>query len=529
MFEKFREKLKDVDPRARQPVDWIALLIEGMQTATIGAFPTQVKGAMKETTNWLSGVESGMWENMFEFYVKAGLLTKEQSAEMMKLKDSCTPMDIIFFIVIALRLFGTYLDGNTTSGSNFMAQGFNKKYRSNLPDPREVIPAALIAPEKSGEVREICKRMGYTDKDIDLLFLAMYRLYDENMVRTLFLRGVLSEDEMFMRMRELGYTDTRIREIVQSWPVIPGAGDLFHLVAKEAFEPDMVERMGYADEFPEEQVKWLEKQGISRYWAEKYWYAHWETPSIQAGYDMLHREDPDRPGESIISLDELDMLYRTVEIPPYWRDKLTKIAYLPYTRVDVRRMHDMAVLTDKELIQSYKDLGYDQVHAEKMADFTIRYNRQGDKELTKSQILKGYSEKVFSKEDAKHFLLDLEYPDALADYLILMEDYKEAKDLQDDVLDNIKIRYQNNMADEFETRSRLGQLNLTGERIALLMDKWKIKKMIDVKVPSKSDLDKFKAAKIIDLDTYRIEMDRLGYNARYIDWFEKLTAMKGGK
>ncbi|GAI72398.1 unnamed protein product, partial [marine sediment metagenome] len=343
MFEKFREKLKDVDPRAGQPVDWIALLVEAMQTASMGAFPVQVKGAMKEATGWLSGVESGMWENLFKYYVDAGLLTKDQATEMMKLKDTCTPMDIFFFISVALKLFGTFIGTQTSIGSNFLAQGINKKYRSNLPDPRELIPAAFIAPEKTGEVREICKRMGYKDADIDLLFLAMYRLYDEDTVRTLFLRGVLSEDEMFMRMREIGYTDTRTKEIVQSWPIIPGPGDLFHLVAKEAFEPDMIKRMGYADEFPEEQVKWLEKQGISRDWAEKYWYAHWETPSIQAGYEMLHREDPERPGQSIIDEEELDMLYRTVEIPPYWRSRLTKIAYLPYTRVDVRRMHDMGV------------------------------------------------------------------------------------------------------------------------------------------------------------------------------------------
>jgi len=529
MFEKFREKLKDVDPRARQPVDWIALLIEAMQTATMGAFPVQVKGAMKEATSWLSGVESGMWENMFEFYVKAGLLTKEQAAQMMKLKDSCTPMDIVFFIVIALRLFGTYLDGNTTTGSNFMAQGLNKKYRSNLPDPRELIPAAFIAPEKTGEVREICKRMGYKDADIDLLFLAMYRLYDEDTVRVLFLRGVLSEDEMFMRMREIGYTDTRTREIVQSWSIIPGPTDLFHLVAKEAFEPDMVAKMGLEDEFPVAQVEWLRKQGLSEEWAKKYWIAHWEQPSIQMGYEMLHREDVDRPGQSIIDKEELDMLYRTVEIPPYWRERLTKIAYLPYTRVDVRRMHDMGVLTDAELIQSYKDLGYDQVHAEKMADFTVRYNQGADKELTRGQILTGYKEKIISRADALILITDIGYTEAQAEYFILLEDYKEAKDLQDDILSNIKDRYQNNMSDEFETRSRLGQLNLTGERIALLMDKWKIKKMIDVKVPSKTDLDKFLAAKIINLDTYRTEMDRLGYNTKYINWYEQLTAMKGGK
>jgi hypothetical protein len=517
------------DVRIENPLNYFAMMFKAQQKGALGVLPDSAKIILNETTSWLSSIETGVWQTMFNTFKNAGLLTEDQVEEMMKLKDVCTPVDIIFFIMTTMKLIGTYFNTQTSIGSNFLAQGINKKYRSNLPDPRELIPAAFIAPEKAGEVREVCKRMGYKDADIDLLFLALYKLYDEDTVRILFLRGVLSEDEMFMRMRELGYTDTRTQEIVQSWSIIPGPTDLFHLVAKEAFEPDMIARMGYADEFPVEQVEWLKKQGISEEWAKKYWYAHWETPSIGQGFEMLHREDVDRPGQSIISLDELDMLYRTVEIPPYWRDRLTKIAYAPYTRVDVRRMHDMGVLTDRELIQSYKDLGYDQVHAEKMADFTIRYNRQGDKELTKSQILAGYKEKVFSKEEAKQFLIDIEYPDALTDYLILMEDYKEAKDLQDDILSNIKDRYQNNLADEFTTRSRLNGLNLTGERIALLMDKWKIKKMIDVKVPSKSDLDKFLVAKIIDLDTYRIEMDKLGYNHRYIEWYEKLSTGKGSK
>lgn len=373
------------------------------------------------------------------------------------------------------------------------------------------------------------KESGFDDDDIDLFFLSRYRLYDEGNIRILWLRGVLSDDEMFMRMRELGYTDTRIKEVIQGWSVIPGPNDLFHLVAKEAFEPDMIERMGYADEFPAGQVEWLTKQGISEEWAKKYWYAHWETPSIQAGYEMLHREDPDRPGQSIIDESELDMLYRTVEIPPYWRSRLTKIAYQPYTRVDVRRMHDMGVLNDAQLIQSYKDLGYDQEHAEKMAEFTVRYNQGADKELTRGQILTGYKEKILIRQDAMTLLTDLDYSEAQAEYYLLTEDYKEAKDLQDDLLTNIKDRFQNNFADEFETRSRLNSLNLTGERIAILMDKWKIKKLIDVKLPSKSDLDKFLAAKIITLDIYRIEMDRLGYSFKYIEWYEKLSGIKGGK
>jgi len=480
-------------------------------------------------TDWLGKATDWAWEPFLNWFIEQKLMTSTEANEIMKWKKLTPPWDTYMLFKTIGPLFDLYIASTIYGASAEMRRETLSKYTPERPGPETLVTASFIAPEKTQEARNKMREQGFDDNDIDLFFLSRYRLYDEGNIRVLWLRGVLSDDEMYMRMRELGYTDTRTKEVIQGWSIIPGPTDLFHLVAKEAFEPDMIERMGYGDEFPAAQVEWLKKQGVSEEWAKKYWYAHWETPSIQMGYEMLHREDPDRPGQSIINKSELDMLYRTVEIPPYWRDKLTKIAYAPYTRVDVRRMHDMGVLTDRELIQSYKDLGYDQDHAEKMADFTIRYNKQGDKELTKSQILNGYKEKILNREDAKELLIDIEYPEAMAEYFILLEDYKEAKELQDDVIANIKDRYQNNFSDEFETRSRLNTLNLTGERTAVLMDKWKIKKLIDVKLPSKSDLDKFLAAKIITLDTYRIEMDRLGYNFKYIEWYEKLSAMKGGK
>ncbi|GAI84798.1 unnamed protein product, partial [marine sediment metagenome] len=76
--------------------------------------------------------------------------------------------------------------------------------------------------------------------------------------------------------QELGYTDTRIKEIIQAWSIIPGPADILHMVAKEAFEPDAVKLMGLEDEFPTEQVSWLAKQGLSEFWAMKYWASHWE-------------------------------------------------------------------------------------------------------------------------------------------------------------------------------------------------------------------------------------------------------------
>jgi len=181
-------------------------------------------------------------------------------------------------------------------------------------------------------------------------------------------------------------------------------------------------------------------------------------------------------------------------------------------------------LTDEELVWSYKDLGYDEEHAIKMKDFTIRYNQGADKELTRGQIMTGFKEKIITRADALTLLQDLDYSQAQAEYFIVLEEYKEAKNYQDDIIDNIKTRYQNNFINDFDAKSKLNALNLPATQVNLLMDKWQLKRMIDVKLPSKTDLDKFLLNKIINLDTYRQEMEKLGYNFRYTEWYEKLSA-----
>jgi len=466
-------------------------------------------------------VETDQWNDMLDAFINAGMLAKEHKDDLLKIKDTWPVFDWLMYFNMTFGLVKTWIDTTLYYSSAEMRHNLASTYTPELPRPEEILQAAFVAPEKTQEVRDTLKKFGLPDEAIDLLFLARYRLYNEETIRTLWLRGVLSDDEMYMRMRELGYTDTRIKEIAQSWPLIPGPSDLFHLVAKEAFEPDAIAEMGLEAEFPEEQVKWLKQQGLSEYWARKYWIAHWEQPSIQMGFEMLHR--------GVINHDQLDTLFRTTEIPPYWRDKLTAIAYAPYTRVDVRRMHAMGVIDDDELIKSYMDLGYDLEHATKMAEFTKAYNRGTEKNLTKSQIITAYNDKLISRQDAIELLGDLNYSQDVAEFILVSEDYKQAKELQDDMIDNIRDRYQNNLIDFAEARRLLDELNLPAERSKLLLDKWQIKRYTDRKLPSRGDLSKMLQQGIITEDDFRVEMEKLGYAPRYIEWYLQVDKAKRKK
>jgi len=388
--------------------------------------------------------------------------------------------------------------------------------QSTMPNPApadNLVRAMILDPARTTDNRTQLKRLGYNDKQIDNIILSYYRTTGEDTLRTAYLRGTITREKLYERMHELGYTDTRIAEIVPTWEMLPGPQDLFTMVAHEAFEPDMYKMMGLEAEFPTEQVNWLKKQGISEAWARKYWIAHWQQPSLEMGFEMLHR--------GIIDLKTLDMLFRTVEIPQYWRDKITRIAYTPYTRVDARRMHALGVLSDEELIRSFMDIGYDVAHAVKMAEFTIRDNANAEHQLTRSTILSSYEKKLISRTDAKELLVSQNLSGAAAEYYLTLSDYNQQLALQDLLLENLHDRYILRDITERQARDALGATGMLGDRINALIEAWNLEAYKHTKTPSLSDLSDFLLRGIISEAQYRDSMSRLGYKAVSINWYVK--------
>lgn len=503
---------------ASQIANAIIDAVSGLLGGIIRLIRPGIREAYEEASEMTEIIVNSVDAALFEALGETFGLSASDVRGLFKFPKAPFPLSIFYNLVVMIATYGQYLMQSSQVLNMENVQNLLSATAKQLPREEFLLNAAFVAPEKTAEIRNALKKYGYSDEMIDLHFISRYRLYNEETIRELYLRKVLDADQMFMRMRELGYTDTRIHEIIQSWEVIPGPQDLFTMVAKEAFEPDMVSTIGLGDEFPEDQVEWLQKQGISKDWAIKYWYAHWDQPSIQMGFEMLHR--------GVIDFATLDMLFRAIEMPPFWRDKLTQIAYTPYTRVDVRRMHDMGVLNDQDLIQAYKDLGYDDDKAYNMAVFTLRYNEQNDRDLTKSQITKAYINGLMNKTDAIELLKKINFPEAQAEFIIALEEYDRDIEYQEASIKNIGERYVNRLLTESEARVRLNSMNLPSTRITLLIDRWKIDLYEDQKLPSKSDLGKMLKNKVINDDQYLRQMDLLGYNFQYANWFLKL-AKKG--
>lgn len=391
-----------------------------------------------------------------------------------------------------------------------------KRLTPNTPTFDALLKPLRIAEDWSEDIIERMRQNGFSDRDIELLRLNNYELFDAFMIRELFWREIIDEEKADHYLSQRGYTPERIAELKATWTVIPSAQDILWMVSKEAFEEDQVRMFGLDEEFPVDQLEWLRKQGLSEDWAKRYWRAHWNQPSIQLGYEMLHRSE--------ITPEELNGLFRVQEIPPFWREKLSAISHHPYTRVDVRRMFRANVIGRAVVKRTYLDLGYDEEHAENLTKWVEAEYGDEPKELTRSQVESGYRDGILSRSEAQSLLVQMGYSERQANFLIDYVDFKQLDDLKDKKVAVIKTRFLNHIIDEPTVVAELTHLEVSAERAEVLIETWNLDKQLDIKLPSKTDVDKFWKAGLINETQWRGYYRLLNYDTAATDLYWRLMS-----
>jgi len=291
---------------------------------------------------------------------------------------------------------------------------------------------------------------------------------------------------------------------------IPPVADIITMAVREAFTPTIAAKFGQYDDFPPDLEKYAGQKGLSKEWAERYWAAHWALPSPQQGFEMLHR--------GVIDRTELDMLLRAQDVMPFWRDKLTAIAYRPLTRVDVRRMYKQGVLTEQEVFESYQDQGYDDENAERMAEFTVRQTLASLSKFSSSDIVKAFTNRMIDRSDAMSMLRDIDIRPEDASYIISTAEYKRLWAFTDDQIAGIRNLYKKRIYDENQTRDRLAKLNLPAEQIDVLMQQWFYDKVEELDATwSTAQTLKFLKRKLITVDRAKKELYLNGYTQERVD------------
>ena len=392
----------------------------------------------------------------------------------------------------------------------------------------ELIKLRLRKEIKAGEYKERMLKVGISlDLADELLKIEEQRLDPDTVIRAWRrqLSATKEKPDYFTDLKDQGWTDDRIELLKKVTEFFPAPADLVRFAVREVYSPDIVSKYGQLENLPAKFITEAKKAGLPEDQAKNYWAAHWILPSAGQGFEMLHR--------GIINKEETKTLLQTLDIMPFWRDKLIDIAYNPYTRVDVRRMNKLGILDREQVKRAYLDLGYDPEKAENMTEFTIRYNDDPaeaemtaeDKKreelygLTRTAILKQYKEELITLDTTKTYLSDLGLTAEIIDFHTAQIDYDRETERIDGYIKSYHRLYVSGIVDSDKTIELLDELALPAAHRDYLMDLWDLEKIRKPSQPSKSELVRFTKKEIINLDTFKEKMADLGYAAKYIDWY----------
>jgi len=347
------------------------------------------------------------------------------------------------------------------------------------------------------------KQRGYTEERAHNILTASLSVISPDMIRNLYLRGEIDEKTHDKLLHDHGLTDEQIAYVKKLYEVIPPISDIITMAVREAFTPEVAEKFGQYEDFPEEFAEWAKKQGLSEEWAKRYWAAHWALPSVSQGYEMLHR--------GVITEDELKMLMRAQDIMPFWRDKLIQISYAPFTRVDVRRMYREGVIGRDEVKRTYLDLGYDDWHAEKLTEWTIKEAISEERKLTRSLIEGLYKRGVFTREEAKEALIAIGYIPELADAIIAKVEYDIEYKYKDRIIAAVRKQYLKGLISENDAISKLSKINMLSTEIEQLLYEWQLEKEAQAEALSAGELKELARKRVIGHDMFIDKMTQIGY------------------
>jgi hypothetical protein len=238
-------------------------------------------------------------------------------------------------------------------------------------------------------------------------------------------RGFIDEATADDHLARAGYSGQAKEALLELRMLLPSPSDLVRFGVREAFTPEIAERFGQYEDYPAGMTGPMALQGFSEDWSRAYWAAHWDLPSATMGFEMLHR--------GVIGEADLMLLLRALDVMPYWRDKLIQISYNPITRVDLRRLYKLKIITEAQVFQGYKDLGYNDERAGWLTEFTKQYANPDDAsqlddmaDLAASTFRTAYRRGVISRDDALDRIVDAGYTEDVADFFLTLDDAQMA-------------------------------------------------------------------------------------------------------
>jgi len=491
-----------------------------------GWFEDRVEDWRDRLFGWTSGVIRAGFE--FFFGGLEDLLIPDMRASIERLKqdpntpaearpvldrlgDDSHPIAGILLIPLAVVMLIPMLGAVFQPFVRLMYYEQERVAKSARMDPQNATFGYFRDRDNAGKYESDLRDTGWTDNDIEAFRNIFKPLLTKDEIRQLTLRLGDPDGALRRELEKAGYSDRDIEALQELYRTIPPLADMVRFADFSAFDPAVIERWREFYDAP----GWIKEPfsllGITGEWADRYWFSHWRQPGrFELG--ELHRRFLIEDGDARLA-------YQTQGYSAYWQDLLLKLVEEPLTRVDVRRMHDVGLLTDEELSAAYHAVGFYGENNERMVEFTKRYNAGTQRSVTESKILKAYRNGDIGREVALDLLQEIGYTEDDADFVLATEEDDQVETKRDLTRTQVRDLYFAGINDRLETTDRLAAMGYDAEAIADLMDLWDLEQRAAVRTPTRTELTHFLGEGIITVDTFRSRMAAEGYQPEHIDWY----------
>lgn len=307
-------------------------------------------------------------------------------------------------------------------------------------------------------------------------------------------REKYSLQEFTALLHRMGYAEKDIDVLTELSKNLPPLQDLIRMLVRDAFNDQASSTYGYDEDFPEEINQFFAKQGYDPDWAKRYWRAHWQLPSPQQAYEMLHR--------SLITVDDMETLLRISDYPKFWRDKLRDISFNVMTRVDVRRLLQAGIIDANKALDTYKKMGYTPEDAKLLTDFAVAGISNDEKDLTKTEILNLYEEGLLDRDAIHQNLVKMGYDNSEADDIIALADVNIAKAQRTDLINYVKEKFLARLIDEMQARTELSNIGLKQQSVDRYVMSWHRATEVENAIPSMADGKRWYLLNLITEERY---------------------------
>lgn len=364
-------------------------------------------------------------------------------------------------------------------------------------------------------------QLGFNSTQRDRFFDLRKQLLGVQDLAQLWLRGELTQPALRARLAELGVQSREAEEIMVLSRPLPGVQDLITMAVREVFTPDVRSRFGLDQDFPPEFEARAAQVGLTGEIARDFWAAHWALPSATQGFQMFQR--------GIIDREDLQLLLRSLDVMPFWRERMIDLSFRPITRVDVRRIFDLGLIDRPRVVKSFTDLGFSPQDAELQTQFVEAFTQdepveeRGEAEgLTRAAVLDFMRQGIIDRPQAEAFLLDLGFSDGASELFITATELDiELRERREEIAAVVDQAAAGQITFG-EAEDRLSSLQLTPAELQGALAQLRRREAERTTIPSVEQLTSMLGADVIDQQAFRDAMARRGFADRWIDAFLEL-------